>query len=143
MRVLVILFQVLGAVFKGDESGGGENSGLTHATTESFANHTRFVDELAAADEHGSYGSAECFRETKHDGVAALRETVDGSAECGGGVEDAGAIHVNGNSSSVGVIADVVDLLGGKAGASGHVVRVLEGDEPGLCAIVDLGRDGG
>ena len=55
-------------------------------------------DVLAAADQHGADRRAEAFRQAEHDGVEAAGQLGDGHVEGGGGVEDARAVQMDGQT---------------------------------------------
>ena len=59
--------------------------------------------------QHGAGGRAQSLGETEHHGVGGGQISRDGHAGGVGGVEDAGAIHVDLDAALVRAFADLVD----------------------------------
>jgi hypothetical protein len=73
----VVFVEAAGMSMERYESGCGEDSGLTHASTEALRWMRAWNDGFAAADENGADGGAEALGETEHDGVEAAGEFGD------------------------------------------------------------------
>ena len=131
--------QLAGAMLEGDDPGGCEDAGLAHASAQGLAANARAVDEVGVADKQRTDGRAQSFGQAEHDGVGFGGEFGDGDVESDGGVKDAGAVEMHGQSGLMGAVADFVEDLGWSDGASGDVVGVLEPDETGRGRVIAAG----
>ncbi len=139
----VILVEAGGHLLERDETGGGEDAGLAHASAERLTDRASAIDVVLRADEHGADRRAETLREAEVDGGEAAGDFGDGQVEGGGGVEDACTIEVDGKACLLRSGPDGFQGVERGDGAAGHIVRVFDTDEAGGRAVVDLRRDGG
>src|SRR5690242_6044106 len=96
----VVLSEAIHHLSEGEDAGGGEDTSLAHAAAEQLADAPRFFDEVARAGEDGADGGAEAFGEAEHDAIHLGGKVRGGEAQGDSGVEEAGAVQVDGEAAS-------------------------------------------
>ncbi len=139
----VVVGEAIDHGFECDDAGGRHVADLTDAAAGALAHDAGARDEVGGAAEEGAVGRAEALAEIDHDRVAALAEGGGGDAEGDGGVEDAGAVEVDGDFVGAGDLAEAAHVLEVEAGAAGDVVGVLGDEEGGSRAEAVAGADDG
>ena len=139
----VVMLQPLDVVFERVQTSRRENAALPHPATEHLAPAPRFGDEVRAAAEHGAGRCAKALGEADRHRVAMPCQHRGVYSQRHGGVEQAGAVHVQTQAVAVGQGADVGQVAGRDGFAA---LRVLDADEVRLGEVVvgrlDRGLDG-
>ncbi len=73
----VIFVQPAWALFERDETGGGQDAGLSHSTAKSLAEETGPVHELGRAGKHGANGRSQPLRQAEHHGVESMSDSFN------------------------------------------------------------------
>ena len=129
----VVLAQAFHVVFEGVEAGGCEVADLAHAASEHLAGTECPFDGGPVAGQHGAGGCPEALGEAQRHGVDVVEEGVDADIAGGGGVEQAGAVEVDGEPAVVaggGELGDQVD------GLDVAVDGVLEAEQAGFGMVL-------
>ena len=140
--MLMVFMQAARHGFQSDNAGGGDNADLAHAAAHKAALAAGLFDEVARTDHEGAHGGAEALGQAELDGIGMAAQFFHVRAQGGGGVEDAGAVHVNRQGILAGHGGDGSQFSCRIACAAGIVVGILDGDEP-CPRCVHFGRTDG
>lgn len=141
-RVVVLLRADLD-VGERDEPRGGEDAVLAHRAAERLPEAAGAADEREGAGDDGARGGAGALGEADGHAVRSGDQAVHGHAQGDGGVEDAGAVDVEGNVVLLADDAHRVGVLGREHAAAGLVVGVLQAHQAGDREVVVVRADRG
>ena len=127
----VVVGQAFHHSVQGDQAGGGEDAGLAHSAADHLAPLAGASDEFRRAAQHRPDRAGQGFGEAEADIVHILGQFGGGDFQGDGGVEDAGAIQVDGGAGGVGDINDGAGVLRGHHAAATAVVGVFQADQGG------------
>ena len=143
-RVGVVFGEAVDHLFEGDDSGGGDDAGLTHAASEPLADPAGAVDEVAFADEDRTEGAAQSLGQAEHHGVDVAG--VLGGRDSGGdgGVEDARAVEMDREIVLAGDRAELAMQIERDDAAAAAVVGVLQTEQTraGMVNVPTADSDG-
>ena len=123
---------------QGDQAGGGQHAGLPHSAAHHLAPPAGAGDELLGAAKHGTHGAGKGFGEAEADVVHIFGQLGGGHFQGHGGVENTGAVQMNGGAGGVGHINDGFGVLGRHYAAAATVVGIFQADQGG-CGYMDVG----
>ena len=122
---------------QGQQAGGGDDTGLAHGAAQTVALDPGLGHDVGRAGQEGADGGAEALGQAGHDGGDRRRVAVGRDRRGHLGVEEAGAVHVDGQSGRR--LGQGVEGGQGPGGPAGGHVGVLDADE-GRCRVVVSGR---
>ena len=127
------------AVIERHQAGGCQHAHLAHPAAQELAGAAGAGDERGGADHHGADGRRQPLREAERDRVGGRRQGSRFDAQRDGGVEEPGAVDMQGHAAIVGDGRDALQVRDRQWLAPGVGVRVLQHDQPGD-GLVDVRR---
>jgi len=141
--VPVVLRESIDHPFQRNDSRGRDDSGLAHSASKHLPDPAGPSDEFPASADHGSDRRGEPLREADVHRVGPARQFANVHTQCDGGVEDPGAVEVNGDPPFLCSGHDGRGVFGGEGGAVAAVVRVFQTNQTCVGKVDVLGTDGG
>ena len=100
--VRVVFGQAVDVVLEGVNAGRSQDARLAHAATEHFPPASGFLHEISGAGQNGTDGTPEAFGKAYGNRIERSRDLDGGNSLFYGGVEDTGAVEVQGEPMLVG-----------------------------------------
>ena len=127
--ILVVLRQPVDHRLQGNDTGRGDHSHLAHAASQHLACLPGARDEVGGAADQRAHRRRQALREAEGDGVHRPCKLRRRHAQGHGGVEDTGAVQVDGRAIAAGQLAHLGGLLRRDDTAAATVVGVLQADQ--------------
>src|SRR5262245_32873195 len=131
----MIFRQALNVVIKGIDTGCGKHARLAQGAAQAMLPSPSRVNECPRACEHPTDGAAQPLRQIEPDAIAWRGHAVRCDAACDRSIENARAVHVNGEAVAMSDARHVLNGLDRPHGTAATIHGLLDADKTRARAV--------